>query len=241
MDIRDIIFPPRCSVCDGLLSPGEGLVHRQCAGKFRMVRGTVCFRCGTPLADEKREYCRSCSQGSVHVFTQNRSAFLYNNYMKDSLSRFKFHDRREYAKTYAAGIVKIHGRWIRDLHPDIMIPVPVHKKKYIKRGYNQAQVLADQLSLLTGIPVNARILLRTSETKAMKNLGPVQRAINLQKAFTADIRELNRAEKSCKLKKVLLVDDIYTTGATMDACSRALISAGIQEVYAVTAATGQNS
>ena len=116
------------------------------------------------------------------------------------------------------------GRKILRLSPDIILPVPVHPSRRRIRGFNQAEELARRLSEGLGIPYSAGILTRTRKTSPQKSLTPSERFKNLEQAFSA--RPLPK-----EVKTVLLIDDIYTTGATMEACARVLKKNGIQTVY----------
>ena len=124
-----------------------------------------------------------------------------------------------------------HGKTLLGLGIDAMIPIPVHKKKLQKRGYNQAEVLAAALSDRLSIPVETELLVRAVNTEPQKRLDPEHREQNLKKAFQC-------TKKSVSYKKVLLVDDIYTTGATIEACTKCLQAAGIPEVYYTSVAIG---
>ena len=112
-----------------------------------------------------------------------------------------------------------------------MIPIPIHKRKLEKRGYNQAELLADALGKKLDIPVERELLARVVNTEPQKSLDPEHREQNLKKAFQC-------TEKSVSYKKVLLVDDIYTTGATIEACTKSLHAAGIPDVYYTSVAIG---
>jgi ComF family protein len=112
-----------------------------------------------------------------------------------------------------------------------MIPVPLFKKKKIKRGFNQAEVIAAKLSGRLQIPYNAKILCRVKDTEPMKQLDHARRKKNLEKAFKI-------SKNIVKLNKVLLVDDIYTTGSTIDECSTVLLAAGAEEIYFICLSIG---
>ena len=112
-----------------------------------------------------------------------------------------------------------------------MIPVPIHKRKLEKRGYNQAELLATALGKKLDIPVERELLARVVNTEPQKSLDPEHREQNLKKAFQC-------IEKSVSYKKALLVDDIYTTGATIEACTKGLHAAGIPDVYYTSVAIG---
>ena len=118
-------------------------------------------------------------------------------------------------------------------HPEVLVPVPVHQKRLRERGYNQAAEIAERLSRALGIPADPDCLLRVKETKAQKELTDAERALNLLSAFRA------RDEK-LPYRTVVLVDDIYTTGSTAEACTRVLLCAGVKCVLVLVLATGRD-
>ena len=123
------------------------------------------------------------------------------------------------------------GDIIAKWNPDVLVPVPIHASKLRVRGFNQAELIAEELGKATGIPVDTQSLERTVKTVPMKELDNVQRRKNLENAFKV-------AQNIVKYKKVLIVDDIYTTGATLDACATILKSAGVAEVYGLSLCIG---
>ena len=116
----------------------------------------------------------------------------------------------------------------------MLIPVPISAHKLLERGYNQAGLLAQQVARRTGIPVREDILLRSGDTKPMKHMSASQRRQNLKKAFTVHGNDV-------KCKVIMLIDDIYTTGATMDACAAVLKEAGAAKVVWMTLAIGEDT
>ena len=123
------------------------------------------------------------------------------------------------------------GMMIRRWSPDVIIPVPIHISRLKMRGYNQAGLIAEALGRIVGIPIDEEALVRVIKTAPMKELSNRERVKNLQNAFQAD-------EKVVRYKKVLIVDDIYTTGATFDACAAVLKQAGVREVYGISLCVG---
>jgi ComF family protein len=118
--------------------------------------------------------------------------------------------------------------------PDMLIPVPCSAQRLRKRGYNQAALLARKLAQSTQIPVREDLLERTKDTNAMRSMSALERQNNLKKAFHV-------YGNGVRLKSIMLIDDIYTTGATIDACSGALLGAGAKEVNFLTLAIGENT
>ncbi|MBQ4425501.1 MAG: ComF family protein [Lachnospiraceae bacterium] len=224
-----VFFPRRCPVCDGLLpllSPGE-LIHPDCERKLARIRPPYCLRCGCELAADEQEYCSACARRDFH-FIRNYPLWVYNDAAQHSMVCFKYHGRQEYAAYYARAFWDAYEEEIRALSPDAVIPVPIHRSRLRKRGYNQAALFAAALSRLSGIPLRSDVLARKKHTDAQKELGREARFRNMKNAFSA------QKKAAAGLHRVLLADDIYTTGSTMEACAVALREAGIEAVYGAT-------
>ena len=227
--LLDLIFPRRCPFCDGLVSYGE-FICKQCRRRIPYIGKDYCLKCGKPLADKGKEYCKDCSN-TEHIFTRGRSLYVYGGRARESISRFKFHGRREYADYYGRDIAAHLGSFIKKCHPDILIPVPVSWEKLRKRGYNQAELIADSISDCINVPTIKTAVVRVKNTPPMKDLTRIQRMKNLEGAFKINVHDV-------KCRNVLIVDDIYTTGSTIDAVASELKKAGAKEVFFVTLASG---
>lgn len=228
--LYDLIYPSVCPVCDRVTSRFAADICPDCQRRLSFVGRSYCMTCGKPV-DEADEYCADC-KGRRHIYDEGRSLLVYDEYASASVYRFKYRGRREYAACYARLMHERLERKIRSWDPDVMIPVPVHKSRLKKRGYNQAALIADELAKRTGIPVDKGLILRKVATGAQKNLSAAERQKNLKKAFIA-------TGNVVKYRTVLIVDDIYTTGATMDALAAVLKDAGIRKVYFVTLCIGR--
>jgi ComF family protein len=229
--ILDIIFPPRCVICGEITEQGEGQIHKECRKKLFYVKDPVCLHCGRPVGSDRVEYCYDCARKKDFYFRQGKALYLYKGDIKKSMYRFKYSNKREYARFFAAESVVAWGKWMEAIAPDVIVPVPMYRKKEKKRGYNQAMVFARELSRATGIPV-AKAVIRTRNTSPQKNLNDIERKNNLKNAF-------QNAKIIVKYNKVLLVDDIYTTGSTADAVSEVLLAAQAAEVYFLSICTGK--
>ena len=225
--IIDLFFPRRCTICDKVISGDTGICV-ECKKQIRPLQGAVCMKCGKKLHDE-RIYCHDCVRRE-HDFEQNFAVFEYP-LVRESLYRFKYSGRAEYAAYYAKEAYALHGARIRELQADALVPVPLHKSRFRRRGYNQAEELAKELSELIGVPVCNELVKRIKATKALKILDVRERQNNLKKAFLI-------IQNDVKLKTIIVVDDIYTTGATLDAISRVCKEAGVEYVYSLTVAVG---
>lgn len=220
--LLDIFFPPRCPVCDGIADK-ENPICPGCRKRVVWIKEPVCKKCGKPLENEREEYCLDCNC-KTHVFIQGKALWVYEKDAKQSLYRFKYQNRREYAAVYAFETAEKYGNWMKRMGIRVILPVPLHKKKYRRRGYNQAQLYAKELSRLTQIPLAADHIVRVKNTKPQKELNDIQRKNNLQKAF--------KIEKSIvQSDYILIVDDIYTTGSTIDSVALVLQQNGAEHIY----------
>ena len=233
--ILDLVFPRRCPICDKPVKPYGGLICRECAGVPQPVGEYTCCKCGKPVEPEE-EYCSDCRE-KKHIYYRGAAAFCYRS-VSGSLYRFKYEGRREYADYYGREMARALDRFIEETGaghmPQVLVPVPCSAQRIRKRGYNQAAVLAQKMSEIVQIPVDTDVLKRSKDTKAMRTMSASERQNNLKKAFHA-------YGNSVRLKSIMLIDDIYTTGATVDACAQALLEAGAKEVSFLTFAIGENS
>lgn len=227
-----LFFPRRCPVCDEPVQPWNALICQDCAQLPAYIEPPFCMKCGKHLNREEKEYCRDCAV-RPHLFDRGRALFAYQS-ISASIARFKYAGRQEYAAFYADCMAKRLGSFIRECKAQAFIPVPLHKSRLRRRGYNQAEVLARELSLLTGIPVLADWIVRVKKTVPMKDLSAQERQNNLKRAF-------NIRQNDVKLSTVIIIDDIYTTGSTIDAMSRELKKAGVKRIYFMTLAIGRGA
>ncbi len=227
--VVDLLYPRRCAICDEVLPSGRKYICRECVKKPVYIREPYCSKCGRQLP-ESAEYCRDCEKTS-HEFAQGRAVFDYGSIAK-SLYRFKYSGRAEYARFYAKAIYERNRDYLRVMAPDALVPVPLHEKRMRKRGYNQAEEITKELSKLTGIPVRAGLVQRTSDTQALKSLGRNERRKILKNAFKIQ-------ENDVKLEKVCVIDDIYTTGSTIDEIARVLKEAFGCKVYFLAVTIGR--
>lgn len=205
-----------------------------CTDRLEYTGDEYCLRCGRPV-EETEEYCPSC-RGKRVSYSSGRSLFLYNAALRESIVRFKYYGRQEYAAFYADEMYRAFGGWLRKIKPDALIPVPIHKERYRKRGFNQAELLAKELGERSNIPVLADYLIRGKNTVPLKELSEKERVQNLQGAFY--VRKMTQ-ELYKNVNCVIIIDDIYTTGSTAEACARALCEEGIETVYFLCISTGQ--
>lgn len=227
--LLQLVYPLRCPVCDGIVTPMGERICLKCIPKLKYITPPWCLKCGKKLGETEREYCHDCSVGK-HAFIQGRALYEYRS-IAGSLYRFKYSGRREYAGFYGEEIARYLGGFIRQVNPDGLIPVPMYSGKQRKRGYNQAALLAREVGRLTGVPVYDRVLERVKNTVPLKRLNPEERQNNLKKAFLM-------IRNDVKLKKVIMIDDIYTTGSTIDEAAAALKAGGVEKIWFITLSCG---
>ena len=226
--LLELIFPGRCAVCDSVLAWSQKEICEECSRKLEYSDGNVCMKCGKPVKPEE-EYCYDCKK-KVHYFKQGAALFSYE-YIRTSLYKFKYSGRREYAAFYGRQMAYHMEEKRRLWKPEALIPVPIHKKKLKKRGYNQAELIAKQLSEYWNIPVITNLVVRCKNTRPMKEIVGTDRQNNLKKAFKLGVNDV-------KLSTIIIIDDIYTTGSTIDAVSKVCLEAGISRVYFLTVSIG---
>ena len=228
--ILDMIYPPRCPICHDIIEPGYTLVCNSCVARLPLFSEYCCKKCGKPVT-EGVEYCHDCMENE-HEYTRGISVFLYEDIMRASIAHFKYSGRREYGQFYAESIWKFRGQQLSEWNPEVIVPVPIHGSKRAIRGYNQAEVIANELGRRMKLPVVSKAVIRSGKTRAQKELTPEERKKNLQNAF-------QRGKNPFPWKRVLLIDDIYTTGSTVDAVSHILKQLGATQIYVVSVCIGK--
>ncbi len=237
-----LLYPPVCPLCDSTLPMGEsGRLCDECRKKIVPISEPACFRCGRQLTDASAEYCRQCEKRSFR-FKRGFSVFNYEGEAKELILKLKYKGRKDIARFFANEAFDIYGSRLLEYGFDAVIPVPIHKKRLVKRGYNQAQAIAEALAEKLNTECLEDMLVRNRQTEVQKSLSAGERFLNLMNAFSvnrdlAQIYACKLEKEKRTLKRVLLVDDIYTTGSTLECCTLALLDAGIREVYFLCAAS----
>lgn len=233
-----LLFPRRCPVCGEVAQPVGGLACPGCIAHLSPVRPPACRKCGKEVLGDYLEYCPDCAR-RPKTFEAGLALLNYNDAARRSMAAIKYKNRREYLDFYADVMGRRFQRAVSHWQAGLLIPVPVHPSRRRQRGFNQAEELAGRLGRIWGIPMEANLLVRSKKTAPQRNLNPSERLQNLQDAFQISDFPTKRHIAYPKLPEtVILVDDIYTTGSTMEACSRTLKAAGVKQVYFVVICTG---
>lgn len=231
----DALLPPHCLTCDAPVGEQGGLCP-DCFGKLAFVSAPFCVRCGvpfphagmgTPMADGA--WCEACVEAPP-AFTAARAALRYDAGAKALILPFKHRDAVEMARPLARHMARAGRELLAEA--DMLLPVPLHRWRLFARRHNQAALLAAALSRLSGVPHRPLLLRRLRRTRPLGEMGARDRATELEGAFGL----APGAARLLEGRRVVLVDDVLTSGATADACARALLVGGAARVDVLAAA-----
>ena len=229
--LLDLIFPPVCPVCQSLFD-GQGkdlVICPACRKAIRPVHPPFCPRCGLPYPSGKAHLCAPCLQ-ERRYFAIHRTCASYEGALKEAIHRFKYEGVFPLRRVLG-DLLQPTLKAMRREHPvDVLLPVPLHIRRLRERGYNQALLLVRELSKRTGIPYQERALAKIKDTPVQISLKKRERGKNLKGVFQVTDQEAIQG------KSIVLVDDVYTTGATVNECARALLKAGAKQVAVLTVA-----
>ena len=228
----DLLFPRRCPVCGGVAMRKGRLICPACLKQLSFVSSPACMKCGKEIGSREQEYCADCIRRKKS-FERGFALLNYDSRAAASMAAVKYHNKREYLDFYARAAALRFGKQFRQAGIQVIVPVPVHASRLKTRGFNQAAVLAEKLSAELGIPWE-ELLIRVKKTDPQKSLGSAERLKNLRGAFEAE-------QEAGKWERVLLVDDIYTTGSTAEICSRALLKTGVKQVFVFAVCIGHGA
>ena len=228
------VYPEVCQVCGREhATAAEGFVCARCWQKVRFIKPPFCDRCGMPYEGDINTAfeCGNCREMELH-FRSARSAVLAGELMLEVIHRYKYQRALWFEPFLADLLIRQAAPELAREKWDMIVPVPLHPTKKREREFNQAERLGARLSRKTQIPMKTELLLRVEPTQTQTLLGRQQRAANVQDAFAA--------RPGCRLKgaRAVVVDDVFTTGATTSACAKVLLSAGAQDVCVWTVARG---
>ena len=226
--LANIIYPRRCPGCDMILNSDDMFLCEKCIKRLHFYKERTCYKCGRPIKSRYEVVCAECASGKF-CFDEAVAPFPYTEMIKEALVRFKYGHRPEYASFFAACIWSYAKKRIEIWKPQMIISIPVHKDRLNKRGYNQAALIAEKLSQFSKIPFEEEVIIRHKKTVAQKELGSTERRKNMAEAFSY-IYQGRLPER------ILAVDDIFTTGSTVDVTAELLKRNGAASVYIVTVA-----
>jgi len=214
--VADLLLPPVCIACRTRIE-SHGLLCGDCFGKIEFIAPPLCARLGIPLPYDPGEPSLSAAAlAAPPVYDRARAVARYSETMRDLVGSFKYRDRQEGLRLFSRWLARAGAELLGDA--DLIVPVPLYRSRLWWRRFNQSAMLAQGLSRTTGLPVDCFALKRVRRTASQVGLSPEQRKRNVAGAFRV---EPSRAG-AVKGKKIVVVDDVITTGATVEACARVL-------------------
>lgn len=227
----DVLFPPLCHVCRTFIAePGRLHICPSCRERMPGVISPLCTVCGTPFRGAGDDHvCGDCNVDRPS-WTAARSALLYEGACSDLIHAFKYRHRVHLRRPLALLAIEYLDDFVRAAGPEVIIPVPLHPRRLRSRGFNQAVLIGELFSRHWGIPLDRRALRRIRWTEPQVELPAAARSGNVKGAFA--VTSPARVEG----RRVLLVDDVLTTGSTLDECALVLRRGGAAGVYAATVA-----
>lgn len=232
--IMELLFPAKCPVCGTILLRNEKGICGGCRTRLPIVTEPCCRHCGKPVASLEQEYCLDCS-GRKSALEQGTALWVYTDSMKRAIGNFKYRGCLTDGKFYGAELLAHKYNMLQLWEPDCIVPVPLHWRRRWYRGFNQAACIAEVIGEGAGIPVIEDALLRVRYTSPQKGLDHRHRRDNVKNAFVINAA---RQQELSAYRCVLMVDDIYTTGATLEACGSTLREAGVEKVYFICLCIG---
>lgn len=228
MHAVDTVLPPRC-VVTGEIVDKQGMIAPEAWGQLDFIADPICEQCGFPFdfEVEKGSLCASCLDYPP-PFEAARSALKYDDVSRDMILGFKHADQTHNVRAFIPWLEKAGAESLQDA--DILMPVPLHHWRLIKRRYNQAAIIANALSKETKIPVIVDGLKRIRATASQGHLSSGERYKNVKRAFAVN------PNANVKDKTIILIDDVYTTGSTVKECTKVLLKAGAKSVHILTLA-----
>jgi len=233
LTLLDMVFPRMCAGCGGPVGDESRHICWECLASLWPVQFPHCMVCGNPVQGMvTHEYVCSLCTGHKRHFDRARSSVLFDGRIVNIVHAFKYGQAAHLSADLAGLLAVCANTHYAPEDVDAVTFVPLHHRKERERTYNQAHLLAGNLASILGKPLLSRCLVRWRPTLTQTALTAVERRKNMQGAFRA------RNEKWIEGRRILLVDDVMTTGATVDECAKTLKAAGAAEVRAITVARG---
>jgi len=231
--ILDLLLPPRCLACAEEVSATQALCA-PCWRKLTFLSAPCCAHCGLPFAYDlgAAALCGACARESPS-YDRARSALRYDEGSRGLVLALKHGDRLHGVPAFAQWMRRAGTELLAEA--DLAMPVPLHWTRLLRRRYNQSALLAQAIARLGGVPYAPDWLIRRRRTKSQGEFGALGRRRNVESAFQL------RANRSVKGQRIVLVDDVFTTGATVEECARVLRRAGAKRIDVLTLARSLRS
>ena len=223
----EMLFPKnfKCNICSCEISKDQPpYICEDCLKSLPFLKGKICQRCGMDISSMS-DYCTRCKSQLV-FFKMARAPFVYDGEIVRIVHNFKYNNAKYLFESVASFM---RDEYLKSgFKADVIVPIPCSKKRTKERGYNQTEMIAKELSKMTSLPVITDCLIKTVETMRQTNLNFMERQKNLLGSFMA-----KNKEKICG-KNILLIDDVYTTGATTNYASEILKEAKVKDIFVLT-------
>ncbi len=229
--IFQFLLPPQCYCCEAFLPEGQEGFCRGCLSGIHWIEPPFCTRCGIPFVsrEDRSHPCGVCLE-KPRYFTIGRALGTYEGPLREAIHRWKYEGKGYITPLFGEWMARrFLDHWRTDLF-DLLIPVPLHPRRLRERGFNQALLLAEDLGCRLGIPCRKRILQKRESTVPQVRLSGAERESGVRGAFVL------RKEEEVEKRRILLVDDVYTTGATVNECAKVLLDGGAERVDVFTVA-----
>lgn len=221
--VADLIYPPFCCACG---RGGDSHLCAKCVEEIRFIDLQHCLTCGTPT---DKTTCPEC-EGREYAFERAASVGEYQGVLTKAIHAFKYDNRVALADKLAELMALGYANARFRERIDLVVPVPIHRSRLVERGFNQSEELAVRFCRLKRLPYRKDVLIKTQKTPHQVELSQDMRYSNVKGVFTAGNREVIRG------KRILLIDDVFTTGSTLSESAQVLMDAGAAGVYAYTLA-----
>lgn len=226
--LLSLLYPKRCGFCNKIIAESKHYLCNNCLSEIKFIENS-CKKCGKPLLVGYDEICSNC-RSIRHYFDRAYSAAQYKGALKKAIIKYKFYKKKEIVNAF----IEIIMPKLEEIgNIDLVMGVPLHSEKLKERGFNQSEVLARLIAQKKGWDFDNTSLVRVRKTKSQAGLPKRKRLKNLKGAF----KVIDNAK--IKYKSILLIDDIYTTGATVSECAKILKKSGADKVYVLTIASGE--
>jgi competence protein ComFC len=232
-DVLDFIYPQHCAICKKHLNREEEDVCEACWNSLAILPDPFCPYCRSfyEPGDTKCSFCRSAgSAGEDRMIPMVRSLGRFDDYYKVLIHQLKYGKKIPLGRKLAQRLGETIIGSSNYMESDFLVPVPLHKSRYRERGFNQSEIVAEEISKTTGVTSLKNVLKRKKNTKDQTDLSPQEREQNVKGAFVVTEPE------TVSGKRIILVDDVITTGATLSECARMLRQAGAERILGMTIA-----
>ena len=233
--LASVLFPAPCRICGTILTNASRIpICLSCLDGFYRISDPMCQCCGRPFisavaSDAAHPLCRLC-RVQFFAFQRARSYAVYDDALSSAVVLLKYEGVRRLGDWFATRLAETLSRDPEAMRAELVVPVPLHPDRLRERGYNQAEMIAKPLARKIGIPFGSYLLVRTRPRPSQLVLSRTERWTSVRGAYAT--REGARVDNL----RILLVDDVLTTGATLDSCSRALLKAGAASIFGATVA-----